>query len=160
MKIDVMGVVYEVYRVNPYEQIHGGKGLDEQGLGGFCDFDLKEIYVADMSATKGWETEPKLKKAERERRILRHEITHAFLFESGLNWDSSVLQDGWATNEEMVDWFAIQGEKIYKCWQNAEGLFFGGVGYSVELNGVEVAKGVKKEMERLANKLNRGNVNG
>lgn len=124
MKIDVMGVEYSVHRVNPYEQIHGGKGLDEQGLGGFCDFDLKEIYVSDMSATKGWETEPKSKIMERERRILRHEITHAFLFESGLNWDSSVLQDGWATNEEMVDWFAIQGEKIYECWQKAENIFF------------------------------------
>ena len=119
MKIDVMGVEYAVYRVNPYEQIRGGKGLDEQGLGGYRDFDLKEIYVADMSATKGWGTEPKLKIAERERRILRHEITHAFLFESGLNWDSSILQDGWATNEEMIDWFAIQGEKIYKCCVNA-----------------------------------------
>ena len=124
MKIEVMGVQYEVHRVNPYEPIHNSKSLDEQNMGGFCDYDLKEIYVADMSATKGWETEPKLKIMGRESRILRHEITHAFLFESGLNWDSSVLQDGWATNEEMVDWFAIQGEKIYKCWVNAEKIFF------------------------------------
>lgn len=124
MKIEVMGVQYEVYRVNPYEPIRNSKSLDEQNMGGFCDYDLKEIYVADMSATKGWETEPKLKIMGRESRILRHEITHAFLFESGLNWDSSVLQDGWATNEEMVDWFAIQGEKIYNCWQKAEKIFF------------------------------------
>jgi hypothetical protein len=160
MKIDIMGVEYAVHRVNPYEQIHGGKGLDEQGMGGFCDYDLKEIYVADMSATKGWENEPQLKIKEREKRILRHEITHAFLFESGLNWDSSVLQDGWATNEEMVDWFAIQGEKIYKCWVIAEKLFFGGDGYSLELNEVEVARGAKEYMEKLANTMNRGVING
>lgn len=124
MKIDVMGVEYSVHRVNPYEQIHGGKGLDEQGLGGFCDFDLKEIYVADMSKTKDWDTEPREKIIARERGILRHEIVHAFLFESGLSWDSWVSQDAWAKNEEMVDWFAIQGEKIYKCWVNAEKIFF------------------------------------
>lgn len=124
MKIDVLGTEYTVHRINPYEQIHGGKGLDEQGLGGFCDFDLKEIYVADMSKTKDWDTEPTEKIVARERGILRHEIVHAFLFESGLNWDSSVSQDAWAKNEEMVDWFAIQGEKIYNSWQKAEKIFF------------------------------------
>lgn len=157
MKIDVMGVEYSAHRVNPYEQIHGGKGLDEQGLGGCCDFDLKEIYVADMSATKGWETEPKSKITKRERRILRHEITHAFLFESGLNWDSSVLQDGWATNEEMVDWFAIQGEKIYKCWQNAEKLFFEKP-VVIELDGKEIARSVINEAEMLKNLKDKGMV--
>lgn len=159
MKIDVMGVEYTVHRVNPYEQIHGGKGLDEQNMGGFCDYDLKEIYVADMSATKGWETEPKSKITERERRILRHEITHAFLFESGLNWDSSVLQDGWATNEEMVDWFAIQGEKIYRCWVNAEKLFFEKY-VVIELDGKEIAKSVINEAEVLKNLKNRGAILG
>ena len=151
MKIDVMGVEYAVHRVNPYEPIHSGKSLDEQGIGGFCDYDLKEIYVADMSATKGWETEPKSKITERERRILRHEITHAFLFESGLNWDSSVLQDGWATNEEMVDWFAIQGEKIYKCWVNAEKQFFEKP-VVIELDGKEIARSVINEAEILKNR--------
>ena len=157
MKIDVMGVEYLVHRVNPYEPIHSGKSLDEQGIGGFCDYDLKEIYVADMSATKGWETEPKSKIMERERRILRHEITHAFLFESGLNWDSSVLQDGWATNEEMVDWFAIQGEKIYKCWQNAEKLFFEKP-VVIELDGKEIARSVINEAEMLKNLKDKGMV--
>lgn len=51
-----------------------------------------------------------------QREILRHEIIHAFLYESGLD-GSSVSADSWATNEEMVDWFAIQAPKIFKVFR-------------------------------------------
>lgn len=40
-----------------------------------------------------------------QKRVLRHELIHAYLFESGLG-DSSNGCDAWAVNEEMVDWFA------------------------------------------------------
>ena len=44
------------------------------------------------------------------RGTILHEVIHGFLFESGL--DISI--DDWAENEEMVDWFAMQFEKIEK----------------------------------------------
>lgn len=51
-----------------------------------------------------------------QKRVLRHEIIHAYLIESGL--DSSALSvDNWATNEEMVDWFARQSPKIFKTFK-------------------------------------------
>lgn len=53
------------------------------------------------------------------RRVVRHEIVHAFLMESGLD-ESSLPADAWATNEEMVDWFARQGPKIYKAWKEVD----------------------------------------
>jgi hypothetical protein len=31
--------------------------------------------------------------------------------------DNSNGVDAWARNEEMVDWFAMQGPKIYKIWR-------------------------------------------
>lgn len=46
--------------------------------------------------------------------VLRHELVHAFLAECGLA-DSSY--NGWAVNEEMVDWFARIGPKIFEAWQ-------------------------------------------
>lgn len=46
-----------------------------------------------------------------QKKILRHEIIHAFLNESGMSYCSSPAES-WATNEEMVDWFAIQSPKI------------------------------------------------
>ena len=47
---------------------------------------------------------------------LRHELVHAFLAESGLDWDSIVVDSGWAVNEEMVDWISKQTEKIHKAY--------------------------------------------
>lgn len=47
-----------------------------------------------------------------EKKVLRHEIIHAFLGESGLKSNSD-----WAENEEMVDWFAIQATKIFKVFK-------------------------------------------
>ena len=40
-----------------------------------------------------------------QKRVLRHELIHAYLYESGLG-ESSNSCDAWAVNEEMVDWFA------------------------------------------------------
>lgn len=51
-----------------------------------------------------------------QKKTLRHEIIHAFLYESGLDWSAAPV-DCWATNEEMVDWFAIQAQKIFKVFQ-------------------------------------------
>jgi len=46
--------------------------------------------------------------------ILRHELIHAILFESGLSNNS------WADNEAMVDWIAIQFPKIVKVFKQAD----------------------------------------
>ena len=54
-----------------------------------------------------------------QREVLRHEIIHAFLHESGLDACSRAV-DSWATNEEMVDWFAIQSPKIFAAFQEME----------------------------------------
>lgn len=51
-----------------------------------------------------------------QKKVLRHEIIHAFLYESGLDWSASP-SDCWATNEEMVDWMAIQMPKILKVFR-------------------------------------------
>lgn len=57
-----------------------------------------------------------------QKKVLRHEITHAFLYESGLAHNSCHFESAWARNEEMIDWFAIQGEKIYQTWAKAGAL--------------------------------------
>lgn len=46
---------------------------------------------------------------------LRHEIIHAFLYESGLhnNWK----HDTWGHDETCVDWIAIQFPKIAKVFE-------------------------------------------
>lgn len=86
---------------------------------GYCAEESKEIVVADMSEKKYF---PDLNEQEQEtyrKRILRHEVTHAFLNESGMS-DCSNQSKHWAKNEEMIDWFAIQSPKIFKAFQKLD----------------------------------------
>ena len=65
---------------------------------------------------RDWEHEDKESVESQEKLLLRHEIVHAFLEESGLSTNSDSI-DAWARNEEIVDWIAIQGPKIYAAWE-------------------------------------------
>lgn len=80
---------------------------------GFCDDSTKEIFLTP-DLLRGDPLEGKKDLAAVTRKVLRHEITHAFLCESGLAENSD-----WAQNEELVDWIAIQGPKLAKAWKEA-----------------------------------------
>ena len=54
--------------------------------------------------------------ADYSKNIMRHELIHAFLFESGLDACANGV-DCWTQNEEMIDWFAYQSTKIFKLFQ-------------------------------------------
>ena len=112
--VNVLGVKYKIVRL-PFEEM-------ENGMGGFCDPDLKKIEILRLGTIEEWKQEPREKIAEREKLFLRHEIVHAFLNESGMRDNAVHCDFAWSKNEEMVDWFAIQGEKIYKAWKEAGAL--------------------------------------
>lgn len=83
---------------------------------GLCDETVKELLVDNYAEDAG---APTCKKnlAVQIRKNKRHEIIHAFLFESGLAENSS-----WAQNEEMVDFFAIQFPKLLEAFKAADAL--------------------------------------
>lgn len=103
-KANVLGTVYTIERRAEKDD----KKLE--GLGGYTD-----VYKQLIVIRTDWNEEPNEKMLKD---ILRHEIIHAFAYESGL-WDNSNKVDVWATNEEMIDWIALQGLKIYKAWAEA-----------------------------------------
>lgn len=115
LKVNVLGTEYTI-TVKKYDE---DETFERRSIDGYCDDWTKQIVVCDMSTYKGWEHEPPETAAAAQKETLRHEIVHAFLGESGLA-DSALNADvAWAKNEEMVDWIAIQGPKIYKAWQEA-----------------------------------------
>mgnify|MGYP001772066612 FL=1 len=76
---------------------------------GYCDWTTKEIVIER-------EFNGALSNMQRYiNKVTRHEIIHAFLFESGLS-ECSGEAEAWAEHEEMVDWFARQGSRIYAAW--------------------------------------------
>ena len=86
-------------------------------VNGYMNWTKKQIVI------KGREPETKdptgaVKWAQK---TLRHEITHAFLAECGLQHNAR-FNGSWADNEEMVDWFAIMGPRIMKAWQESGAL--------------------------------------
>lgn len=110
MTVNVLGAEYSITHSH-----HPGDPRLEN-IDGFCDETTKEIVVETYEGDDG-RPGVKAKLSVQRKKILRHEIVHAFAFESGLAENSS-----WAQNEEMVDWIAIQGPKIWKAWKEAGAL--------------------------------------
>ena len=88
----------------------------ENELDGFCSSMDKLIVVSDMSDCKfATETE----KDNYMKHVIRHELVHAFMSESGLADCSSSVNSAWAKNEEMIDWMAFQFPKMAKAFEEA-----------------------------------------
>ena len=89
-----------------------------EDMDGYTDASTREIIVDIMEAQQDAAGSKKdLIKYRME--VLRHEIIHAFLFESGLA-SNTMSTDNLAVNEEMVDWFAIQAPKIFMVFAELE----------------------------------------
>ena len=108
MKANILGTEYEIFFKSEQEDTR------ISNLWGFTDFHTKEIVIhSDIEK----ETNESCKNlADFKNKVLRHEILHAFLYESGLR-ENSYGSPAWAENEEMIDWFAIQIPKIVKVYK-------------------------------------------
>lgn len=112
MTVNILGTQYSLVTKKYDEE----EAFSRRSIAGYCDGYAKEIVVCDMSTYKGWEHETPKTIEEAHKENIRHEIVHAFFNESGLKDCAFAYDSGWANNEEMVDWFAVQGAKIYKAW--------------------------------------------
>lgn len=83
-------------------------------MDGYADFSTHQIVIDTMEKSDG-QIGSKGDMTEYKKQVIRHEIIHAFLYESGLE-ACSTTSNNWAVNEEMVDWFAIQSPKIFKVF--------------------------------------------
>jgi hypothetical protein len=116
LKINVLGTEYTV----SYHDSKDKPIFEKRGIGGYSDDVLREIVICNMQTHPGFEDESYEWCKLLEHRILRHEIVHAFLSESGLQ-DSALQADmAWAKNEEMVDWIALQFPKLLQAFKDAD----------------------------------------
>ena len=107
MKVNVLGAKYSLIESNSTKDVV----LNDKD--GYCDTSIKVCVVDEMNIT-----DPNAKKnlPEYKKAVKRHELIHAFLYESGLDTQS------WANNEEMVDWIAIQFPKMLQAFKDAEAI--------------------------------------
>lgn len=98
MKVKILGTEYEVIKDAEEKDYPQLKKCD-----GFTDSSIKRIVVANFDKNESSVDDIDWYK----KKVLRHELVHAFIHESGLAENSD-----WARNEELTDWIAIQFEKI------------------------------------------------
>lgn len=111
--VSVLGVPYTIYT---------GTTIDFPDLcdcDGYCDTTIKRIVVFDPSENAD-KPGAKGDMINYQRKVIRHELIHAALYESGLSNNSS-----WAGDEEMVDWIAIQFGKLQALFNSAKCLEVG-----------------------------------
>lgn len=88
-----------------------------EGIDGYADSSTKEIIVDNMKKSEG-QIGSKGNIAEYQKSVLRHEIIHAFMEESGLSCNFEHKSIG--IEETTVDWFAIQSPKIFKVFKELD----------------------------------------
>lgn len=91
--VNILGEIYKVYFME------GNVYNDGVLVCGYCDYISKEIFI-DTNRNSNNET-------------LKHEIIHAILFESGIEFGYNFH------NEDVVNYFAVQLNKINKAVEEA-----------------------------------------
>ena len=106
MKVNVLGTDYEIEVKKRSED-----SLLESSCG-YTDTSVKKIVVFDPAGETDADCVADLE--YHQQKVIRHEILHATLYESGLAENSD-----WAFKEEIVDWIAIQIPKLAKAMCSA-----------------------------------------
>jgi hypothetical protein len=116
MKVNILGTEYTIETVKVSECDY----LRDNNLCGTCKYRERKILIADTSEEGYFVKTTEEAQRAYTNEIIRHEIIHAFLYESGLGENSHIYGNrGWATNEEMIDWFALQYPKMHKAFEEA-----------------------------------------
>ncbi len=105
MKVNILGTDYEIIREKE------SKSPKMKEASGYCEMYSKKIVLDDFDPDEL--TVEHLD--EFKNKVLRHEIVHAFLIESGLDNCCE-----WARTEECVDWIVRQIPKLYSAMKSVE----------------------------------------
>lgn len=115
IEVSILGQPYKVYELAQEDE-----GTLEDGVLGTTDWTTHEIMLrGSIREPTGRDSLANLDVVYKE--TLRHEITHAFLLESGMTGSDSFEGD-FAHNELIVDWFAMQAPKLFKAFEEADAL--------------------------------------
>lgn len=106
--VNILGAEY-FFRFAKYDDDPSFKQLN---CDGYHDGPARVMAVCDLNTHPSYANESKEHRREQMRVVARHEIEHAFLYQSGLSSSGNQFGGSWALNEEMVDWHAIQMPKI------------------------------------------------
>lgn len=108
MKVNILGTKYRIIIATNEEK----PKLNE--CDGYIDQTIKEIVVGKFEKCLMSVEDLQI----HTKNVMRHEIIHAFLYESGL-WVNSGNVENWGQSEEITDWIALQFPKMLKAFTKA-----------------------------------------
>jgi len=106
-KINILGTEYTIEERTVQED------ASLKDADAYCDRTTKEIVVLKFTEDECTIHDPEWYR----KKLLRHEVIHAFLFESGLGECSEWNNNNTHHSEQVVDWIAIQFPKIQKAFE-------------------------------------------
>lgn len=106
--VNILGTQYSILIIEKEDYRY------DREADGWCDPSVKELLVFNYKQS----AESVKDLVSYQKRVIRHEIVHAFFYESGL-WQNAYSSKCWAKNEEMIDWIAIQSPKLQKAYEEA-----------------------------------------
>lgn len=111
-KVNVLGTEYGIWLDVP-------ESADDtlRECSGYCDKTSHRIAICEKEQDANLDDYP-----EYRRQVMRHEIIHAFLFESGLGGDAAWHVAGQEHPEQTVDWLARQFPKMIRAFQTVGAL--------------------------------------
>lgn len=101
-KVNILGTEYS---------IEIDDTLEKTEFDGLCKEYDKRISIRNAGSMLNDDDSTDIKKIRFDE-VLRHEIIHAFFYESGL--------DDYSRNEQLVDWIAKQFPKLEKAFKEAD----------------------------------------
>lgn len=107
--VSVLGTDYSVYMDVTSEDDAILRDCD-----GYCDHTSHKIVVCAQENDSDIDDYEAYRK-----KVMRHELIHAFLFESGLDGDSVWQVSGQVHPEQTVEWIAVQFPKILAAFEKA-----------------------------------------
>lgn len=114
MKLNVLGTDYTINIVKKEDNISMST-IPE--LEGYCDFTTKEIFVCNFLKPEVSKDSVNMKDlAIIMKHVLRHELIHAYFYESGFDTGIGNFEKG----EDMIDWFSLQEPKMRELFIKGE----------------------------------------
>lgn len=108
-KVNILGVQYTIEHINRFDD----KTLRSGEADGYCDSSTKRIVLRIEDEQDNIDDYSVYLK-----KLTRHEIIHAFLFESGLG--SNFEHPKYGHEETIVDWIAYQFPKMLEVFKEVD----------------------------------------
>lgn len=106
--VNILGTEYKIIFDVPDEEM-------PEDADGCMDQSIQTIKIAEFESDRNTIQDMDSYR----KKVIRHEIVHAFLYESGM-WNNSGSTNCWGMDETITDWIAIQSPKLFQAFKEAD----------------------------------------